>query len=107
MSTSILIDRNFRILNSASWIHPLTLRPLNMLGQAESVVSKVKAFEESTISSNTASELLRRLIEVMLAPLKESKLVCCERMSNLRLHGYSDFQLRFEVISILYGSGGR
>lgn len=109
MSTSILIDRNFRIINTQSWVHPLTLTPLKMLGEAEAITSALNRQGRSSgdVAPEAASSLLRRLVEAMLAPLESSRLLQCERMSNLRLHGYSDFQLRFEVIGMLYRSGGQ
>ena len=104
-STAMLVDlTKFDILNRESWIHPLLGKPLNTLNEVEIELKSALAKFKSAVTDEHVPEVLRELTRVMTRPLSRSRLVLCESMANTRLHGYTDFQLRFEVITIMYSN---
>lgn len=99
-STAVELDmQELVICNSKSWMHPLTGRPLRLLGQIESALSEKRVLAYQSLVDK--ADLLQQVIKTMTAPLKHSRMMRQETMVNLRLHGYTDFDLRFEVISII------
>ncbi|KAF2158655.1 hypothetical protein M409DRAFT_71513 [Zasmidium cellare ATCC 36951] len=101
-STAVDLDMQELVMrNKNSWLHPLTGRPLRLLGQIESALSEERTLPQA--SHTDKATLLQHLISIMTAPLKMSRLMRQESMANLRLHGYTDFDLRFEYP---LGAGG-
>ncbi|KXT05998.1 hypothetical protein AC578_362 [Pseudocercospora eumusae] len=100
-STSLLVDcQEWLVLNRHEWIHPLNNKPLRLLRMIEDALGRTAL--EQRDDENGLGDSINRLVTEMIYPLRESRLLSCESMANVRLHGYTDFQLRFEVIRILY-----
>ncbi|KAK4631074.1 hypothetical protein CLAFUW4_02349 [Fulvia fulva] len=110
-STAMLVDlKTFDIINRESWIHPLLGRPLKTLQAVESALQTAATRSHAAMTDEYIPEVLRELVRVMTEPLQRSRLVLRESMANTRLHGYTDFQLRFEEYVLsgepLLGVGG-
>ncbi|KXT09340.1 hypothetical protein AC579_4104 [Pseudocercospora musae] len=100
-STSLLVDcQEWAVLNRHEWIHPLSKKPLRLLRMIEDALGRTALEQRDDV--NRLGDGIDRLVTEMIYPLRESRLLSCESMANVRLHGYTDFQLRFEVIRILY-----
>lgn len=96
-STAAKLDmQDLLMLNQDSWLHPLTDRPLRLLRSIEGVL-----LDERNSSHANKARTLQRVITTMTEPLRMSRLMRQESMANLRLNGYTDFELRFEVMNIL------
>lgn len=91
--------RDFVLLNQDAWLHPLTGRPLRVIKDVENALAEVRILQNPSTTDRASA--LQRVITAMLAPLQRSRLIRQESLASLRLNGYSDFELRFEVISMI------
>ncbi|EME47069.1 hypothetical protein DOTSEDRAFT_69144 [Dothistroma septosporum NZE10] len=106
-STAMLVDvKTFQVSNRESWIHPLLGKPLKTLREVEQELDAAKKEIEPATTYHYVPAFLHELVNLMTVPLSKSRLMLCESMANSRLHGYTDFQLRFEVITIIYSNVG-
>lgn len=98
-STSVVLDvKKWEMMNPEQWIHPITKEHLRMLNSIQELLAEARS------NTRPLSITLQSVLDTMVAPLQDSRLLRCESLANTRLHGYTDFQLRFEVIRILYNS---
>lgn len=101
-STAVLFDgKDLEILNSSWLLHPLTNKSFILLDQLDSIMATARAANGNNTTASV--EAVRQIVNVMTRIVDRSTLRY-HSMANLRLHGYSDFSQRFEIIRLLYNT---
>jgi hypothetical protein len=104
-TTAILLDcKTLSVINRESFVHPLTGQTLRILRDIDLLLSEIKTCDLE--AHDAVQAMVSRVVEEFTAAIQESRVMRRECMANLQLQGYTDFQLRFEVISMLYHGSG-
>lgn len=94
--TATMLDcRAYTVTNKCCWTQPLTGKKLAMLQTVENILARFRC--GCVRPQHNLAGCLKELVAAMILPVSNSKLKS-ETIANLRLHGPSDFQLRFEVV---------
>jgi hypothetical protein len=100
-TTAILLNcKTLSVINRDSFVHPLTGQDLRILRDIDGLLCDTKS--RNCDRPRALKDVVRQLIEMITAAIEDSRVMRRECMANLQLQGYTDFQLRFEVISMLY-----
>lgn len=104
-TTAMSLDcKSLSILNRESFVHPLTGQSLRILRESDIILAGLR--ERGVEMHMLLQEAVSQLVSKITAGIEESRVMQRECMANLQLQGYTDFHLRFEVISMLYHGCG-
>ncbi|KAF2216541.1 hypothetical protein CERZMDRAFT_89911 [Cercospora zeae-maydis SCOH1-5] len=101
-STVVLLNCMDLEISNRSWLlHPLTKVPFMILDQLDNVMAAAKLAQDRGATGK--ANVVRQIVRVM-TNIVERTTLRRHSMANLRLHGYSDFSQRFEMIRNVYNS---